>query len=99
MGDTDPKIGWVDKNGNAVVFSQDEYVQVVDALPSSGEEGVIYIFGEEGYVWSGTEFVSISKAADLSALEAEIATKVDEATVDTKIETALSSLSVDVVEF
>ena len=97
--DTDPKIGWVDKNGNAVVISQDEYVQVVDALPSSGEEGVIYIFGEEGYVWSGTEFVSISKAADLSALEAEIATKVDEATVDTKIETALSSLSVDVVEF
>lgn len=98
-GDTEPKIGWVDKNGNAVIVSQDGYVQVVDALPESGEEGVIYIFSEEGYVWSGAEFVSISKSADLSALEAEIATKVDEATVDTKIETALGSLPVEVVEF
>lgn len=87
-GDTDPKIGWVDKNGNAVVVSQDEYVQVVSALPESGEEGVIYIFGEEGYVWSGTEFVSLSKSVDLSALEAEIATKADADEVDAKINKA-----------
>lgn len=87
-GDTDPKIGWVDKNGNAVIVSQDEYVQVVDALPEIGEEGVIYVFGEEGYVWSGTEFVSLSKSVDLSALEAEIATKADADEVDAKINKA-----------
>lgn len=100
-GDTDPKVGWVDKDGNPVVVDT-EKVTVVEGetLPDTGVVGKIYIFGEDGYFWDGTEFVSLSKSADLSALEAEIATKVDEATVDAKIETAINNATTtEIVEF
>lgn len=34
-----------------------QYVMVVEALPESGQiEGVLYIKGTEGYVWTGTEW-------------------------------------------
>lgn len=100
--DTEPKIGWVDATGNPIVISngEDEVISI-DALPESGEASKIYIYQNEAYIWDATqsEFVTISKPADLSELEAKIDSKVDEQTVDSKIETAISSLSVDVVEF
>lgn len=87
-GDTEPKIGWITKDGEAVIVESKDNVAVVEALPESGEEGVIYIFNDEGYVWTGTEFVTISKSTDLSALEAEIATKITASEVDVKISQA-----------
>lgn len=80
------EIGWVSRDGEIVYASGRENVVAVDVLPASGEEGVIYIYNDEGYVWSGTEFVTISKPADLSALEAEIATKVSADEVDEKLD-------------
>ena len=100
-GDTDPKVGWVDKNGFVKIVDT-ECVVVVEgeALPETGDVGKVYIFGEEAYFWNGAKFTSMSKSADLSALEEEIATKVDEATVDSKIETAINKVvSVEIVEF
>lgn len=99
-GDTNPKIGWITKEGVPVFVDNEPRVVKVDALPTdNAEEGIIYLFGNDGYFWNGTEFVCMSKSADLSALEAEIATKVDEATVDSKIETAIGAVTIDVVEF
>ena len=100
-GDTEPKVGWVDKNGVVKVVDT-ECVIVVEGevLPETGVTGKIYILGDETYLWNGTEFISMSKSADLSALEAEIATKVDEAPVNAKIETAINeAVSVEIVEF
>lgn len=96
-----PYVGWIDKDGNKVIVQEDEKIVRVEELPTAdGDENVVYIYNNEGYIWDGTQCVSLSKSADLSALEAEIATKVDEATVDAKIETAVSeAVSVEVVEF
>lgn len=100
-GDTKPKIGWVTKDGAlAIVDNEPRVVKVEDALPTeNAQEGVVYLFEDNAYFWNGTDFVCISKSADLSALEAEVATKVDEATVDSKIKTAVDAITVDVVEF
>lgn len=97
-GDTKPKVGWIDKNGQKVIVEGDKYVVPVEgeSLPESGDEGVIYIFNDEGYIWNGIEFVSISKGADISAIEAELATKVDADTVSTMIQEASA---IEVVEF
>lgn len=100
-GDTDPKVGWVDRNGLVKIVDTECIVVVEDeALPEVGVAGKVYIFNDEAYFWNGAKFTSISKSADLSALEAEIATKVDETTVDSKIETAINkAVSVEIVEF
>lgn len=96
------KIGWIDKDGNKVMASgsggRDQVLQV-DKLPETGWKDVIYICGDEAYIWSDGKFVSLSKSVDVSALEEEIAKKVDEETVDSKIELAVNSITVDVVEF
>lgn len=100
-GDTDPKIGWVDKNG-AVKMLDTECVVVVDgeSLPETGEVGKVYIFAEEGYFWNGTEFKPITKSVDLSGIQAEVATKVDADTVKEMIDTAIANdVGVEVVEF
>ena len=105
-GDTEPKIGWVDKNGNVRIVEYPTQVVTVDQLPVAGEENVIYIYNDEAYIWNGTQCVTISKATDVSALEENItaletamATKVDEATVDSKISEAVSAATVEVIEF
>lgn len=67
-GDTKPKIGWIDKNKN-VKLVDTECVIVVDELPKSGQEGKVYIFGDEGYFWNGVEFVNFCKSTDLTELE------------------------------
>lgn len=99
-GDTDPKIGWVDADGIIRIVDNVATTNIVegDSLPEVGETGQIYIFNEEAYVYNGAEYVSISKSADLSALEAEIATKVDEDRVQELIE-AYAESDVEVVEF
>ena len=53
-----PYVGWIDKEGNKVICQEEEKVIVVEgeSLPETGVEGKIYIFGEEGYFWNGTEF-------------------------------------------
>lgn len=96
-----PYVGWIDKYGNKVIVQEDKKIVRVEELPTAdGDENVVYIYNNEGYIWDGTQCVSLSKTADLSALEAEIATKVDEATVNAKIETAINeAVSVEVVEF
>lgn len=105
-GDTEPKIGWVDSNG--VVRLVEDKVQIVrvDELPSeNGDENVVYIYNNEGYVWNGTECVSLSKSTDLTVLETQITelttqleTKVDATIVQDMIERHYES-AYEVVEF
>lgn len=71
------KIGWIDKNGNKVIVDNGKSVEVVDELPASGVEGIIYIYADKMYIWNGTEYVSPTVDSGL-----------DETTVDQKIETA-----------
>ena len=99
-GDTKPKIGWVTKDGALALVDTDPRVEKVDALPTDdAKEGVIYLYEDKAYIWNGSKLVCISESADLSALEEKIATKVDEPTVDAKIEAAIDAITVDVVEF
>lgn len=91
------KIGWIDKDGNKVIVEAGEVgeddVVPVEALPESGEEGKIYIFGEDGYFWNGTGFVNLCKPTDLTelvkdvdALEAEVVNKADAEEVERSYE-------------
>ena len=102
-----PYVGWVDKDGKKVIVEETEKVVTIEgeSLPESGEKGKIYIFGDEGYFWNGTEFVNLSKSTDLTSLESqvteledEVATKVDAATVQAMIEEHSES-AIEVVEF
>lgn len=88
-----PYVGWIDKNGNKVILEDKIQVVRVDELPTAdGDENVVYIYNNEGYIWDGTKCVSLSKSADLTALEEQIATKVDADDVDAKISKAVSSI-------
>lgn len=87
------KVGWIDKNGEVVIAEGKTQVVRVESLPvENGDAGVIYILNNNAYVWDGSQCVPL--APDVSALEAEIATKVDEETVDAKIASSMS-----IVEF
>lgn len=69
-GDTEPKIGWIDKNNNfRLVESKCVTVVEGESLPESGVSGKVYIFKDEGYFWNGKEFVNFCKPTDLTALE------------------------------
>ena len=95
-----PSLGWIDSQGNPVYVEYVKYVEVVDTLPEIGEEGVIYTLEGKGHVWYNGAFVPMSESVDLSALEEEVAKKVDAATVKTMIETAVADVSgIEVVEF
>lgn len=79
-GDTNPKIGWLDKDGNyRLVKNQDVILVTGDALPETGEEEIIYIFNSVLYYWNGSEFIAAVSEGGVS-----------EDAVDTKIETAVS---------
>ena len=105
-GDTKPKIGWLDANGETRIVDTEKVVTVEgESLPESGEEGKIYIFGEDGYFWNGTKFVNLCKPTDVSTLETqisdledEVGTKVDAETVQTMIE-EYSESAFEVIEF
>ena len=103
MKDADgtPHLGWIDANGEKVILQTDNKNVVVvegESLPESGEAGKVYIFGEDGYFWNGTEFINLCKPTDVSALETEIATKVTAEEVKTIIKESEDSL-VEIVEF
>lgn len=102
-----PYVGWVDKEGNKVICQEEDKVVVVEgeSLPETGIEGKIYIFGENGYFWNGTEFVNLCKPTDVTSLETQVGElekemeqKVDAATVQTMIKEHSDSL-IEVVEF
>ncbi len=102
-----PYVGWIDKDGNKVVVQEEDEVVVVDgeSLPESGEVGKIYVFGEDAYVYNGTDFVNLCKPTDVSELKTQIAelgteveAKVDATTVQNMIEKHSASL-IEVVEF
>ena len=98
-GDTEPKVGWLDANGETKIVDTNKVIVVEgESLPETGVEGKIYIFGEDGYFWNGAEFVNLCKPTDVSALEEEIATKVTAEEVKTMIKESEDS-SVEIVEF
>lgn len=105
-GDTEPKIGWVDKNKVIRIVDNDKVVVVEgESLPETGEAGKIYIFEENGYFWSGTEFVNLCKPTDVTALATQVSElgeqmeqKVDIATVQGMIE-EYSENSNQIIEF
>ena len=97
-GETDnPKVGWVDRDGNIVIVpcNPEDDVRAVDALPASGEIGVIYIVNNEVHIWTGAEFVKISESTDLSAFEGRVAAL--EASV-ADVESKVSELEAEVAE-
>lgn len=75
-GDTKPKIGWLDRNGDLKLVKS-ECIIPVDSLPTSGEDGKIYIFNGEGYFWDGKDFINLCKPTDLTELEAKVTKKAD----------------------
>lgn len=83
-----PYVGWIDKDGNKVIVQEEEKVVMIEGetLPEKGEIGKVYIFNEEGYFWDGEKFSRLSKATDLTGLEAEIAKKADAEDVEAKID-------------
>ena len=93
-----PYVGWIDNQGQKVIVEEDDEVVVVETLPESGEVGKIYVFGEDAYVYNGTEFVNLCKPTDVSALEAEIANRVTAEEVKTIIKESSDSF-VEIVEF
>lgn len=105
-GDTEPKVGWLDANGETKIVDTEKVIVVEgESLPETGVEGKIYIFGEEGYFWNGAEFVNLCKPTDVTSLETQVADlgtemkqKVDAATVETMIKEYSDSL-IEVVEF
>lgn len=95
-----PSVGWVDANGNPIFVECVKYVEVVSALPETGEEGIIYMLEGKGHVWYDGAFVPMTESVDLSVLEAKIDSKVDTKTVETMIETAVAEASgFEIVEF
>lgn len=107
-GDTEPKVGWLDAQGTTRIAEGKKQIVRVDELPTAdGDENVVYIYENEGYVWDGTQCISLSKSVDLTALETqisdietEVANKVDATTVEEMITTAIEKENaIEVVEF
>lgn len=111
-----PYVGWIDKLGNKVILEDKVQVVRVDELPTSdGDENVIYVHNNEGYIWDGSQCVPLSKSADLTALETQVSdlevqmsNKIDAGSVQTMIDAAVeeaveeaveNATSVEVVEF
>lgn len=95
-----PSVGWIDKNGNPIYVEYVKYIEVVSSLPEVGEEGIIYMLEGKGYAWHNNEFVPMSQSEDISALEAEIAKKVDATAVEEMVEAAIAESSgTEVIEF
>lgn len=111
-GDTEPKLGWIDKNGIFRLVKDKVQVARVDELPlTDGDENIVYIYNNEGYVWDGNACVPMSKSADLVELETQVSNietqmnnKVDadavQSMVDAAVEAAVEeATSTEVVEF
>lgn len=106
-GATEPKIGWIDKNGNKVIVEDKEQIVRVTELPTeNGDSNVLYVYNNLGYVWDAEQLkcVPVAEGADISELETDVAnlktamdSKVDEQTVNDKIDAALTAM--EIVEF
>lgn len=100
--DGKPYVGWVDKDGNKVICEDKTQIVRVTELPTAdGDENVVYVFENKGYVWDTTQqkCVPMAEAADVTeltgkvtTLEEQIATKVSADDVDAKINKAVSSI-------
>lgn len=93
-----PYVGWIDKDGNKVIVDKTQIVRVDELPTADGDENVVYIYNNEGYIWDGNQCVSLSKSADLTTLESQVSEletqmsgKVDESTVQTMIDTAVEA--------
>ena len=75
------KIGWIDKDGNKVIVENKQQVVVLEALPESGEEAVLYVVNSMVYTWNGTEFKPIAEGAGMT-----------EAVIDEKIAAAQATV-------
>lgn len=111
-GDTEPKVGWLDSQGvTRIAQGKTQIIRVGELPTTDGDENVVYIYNNEGYIWDGTQCVSLSKSADLTTLETQVSTletqmsgKVDAETVKTMVDTAVEAAieeatSGEVVEF
>lgn len=113
-GDTEPKVGWLDAQGVVRIAQGKIQIMRVDELPTTdGDENVVYIYNNEGYIWdsANSQCVSLSKSADLTTLESQVSkletridNKVDVEAVQTMVDTAVESAveeatSIEVVEF
>ena len=107
-GESDPKVGWIDKNGVIRIVESKSQVKRVDDLPvSDGDADVVYIYNNEAFIWDGEKCVSMSKPANLvdleeqvSKIETQIGNKIDASEVQTMINTAVEEVaSIEVVEF
>lgn len=107
-GDSEPKIGWVDKNGLVRLVQDKNQVVRVNELPvSGGDENVVYVYNNEGYIWDSvnSQCVPMSKSADLTALETQVTNlstqveqKADATTVQNMIKEQIDS-AYEIVEF
>lgn len=105
-GDTEPKVGWVDKNGVVRLVQDKVQIVRVDELPTADcDENVVYIYNNEGYVWDGEKCVPMAKSTDLTVLETQITelttqmeAKVDATIVQNMIEEHYES-AYEVIEF
>ena len=70
------KIGWIDKNGKKVIPKTP--VMIVDELPETGEDDVVYVCKSKLYVWNGTAFEPLTGGEGVA--EDVVDTKVQEAT-------------------
>ena len=85
-GDTDPKIGWLDKNGEVkIVKGGSQEIVRVDELPTSdGNANVIYIYNNECYIWNGEKCVPRSSSIDEEELNLLIEEKLAESSVSSE---------------
>ena len=107
-GDTEPKVGWVDKNGVVRVVEDKAQIVRVKELPvENGDENVVYVYNNEGYIWDNIngQCVSIAKSADLTNLETQVTNlstqmenKVDATTVQNMIKEKVDS-AYEIIEF
>lgn len=103
-----PYVGWVDKDKNKVILQDKVQIVRVTELPAeNGDENVVYIFNNEGYIWNTVESkcVPLAKSENLTTLETQISNietqmsnKVDVDTVQTMIEEHSDS-AIEIIEF
>lgn len=90
-GDTSPKIGWIDANGNfRLVEHENDFAELeaVIATKANAEE-------------VEAKLAEKAEASDVEVLKTQIATKVDAAEIDAKIEEKIAEVETayEVIEF
>ena len=103
-----PYVGWIDKDGNKVILEDKVQIVRVEELPTeNGDENVVYIHNNEGYIWDtvNSKCIPMSKSADLAALETQVTNlstqmenKVDADSVQSMIKEQVDS-AYEIIEF